>query len=112
MIKIPVTTISSRLAPLSQLLPAGRLLHEKEDILPYSFDGTAVLKAMPAVVVMAESVEEISAVLKFAQSERIPVVTRGSGTGLSGGSVPIQDGIVLCLARMNQLLEVDTRSGD
>ena len=110
MIKIPVTTISSRLAPLSQLLPAGRLLHEKEDILPYSFDGTAVLKAMPAVVVMAESVEEISAVLKFAQSERIPVVTRGSGTGLSGGSVPIQDGIVLCLARMNQLLEVDTRN--
>jgi len=110
MIKIPVTTLSSRLAPLSQLLPAGRLLHEKEDILPYSFDGTAVLKAMPAVVVMAESVEEISAVLKFAQSERIPVVTRGSGTGLSGGSVPIQDGIVLCLARMNQLLEVDTRN--
>jgi len=110
MIKIPVTTLSSRLAPLSQLLPAGRLLHEKEDILPYSFDGTAVLKTMPAVVVMAESVEEISAVLKFAQSERIPVVTRGSGTGLSGGSVPIQDGIVLCLARMNQLLEVDTRN--
>jgi len=110
MIEIPVTTISSRLAPLGQLLPPGRLLHEKEDILPYSFDGTAVLKAMPAVVVMAESVEEISAVLKFAQSERIPVVTRGSGTGLSGGSVPIQDGIVLCLARMNQLLEVDTRN--
>lgn len=93
-----------------EFLPAGRVLSSAEDLIPYSFDGTAALKRMPAAVVMAESAEEVSSVLKFAQRERLPVVTRGSGTGLSGGSVPVEGCVVLCLARMNRILEIDTRN--
>lgn len=97
-------------AGLGRILPPGRLLSAKEDLVPYSFDGTAALRTMPGVVVMAESAAEVSTVLRYAQGEGIPVVTRGSGTGLSGGSLPVEGCIVLCLARMNKILEIDTRN--
>ncbi|HWQ92185.1 MAG TPA: FAD-linked oxidase C-terminal domain-containing protein, partial [Clostridia bacterium] len=76
-------------------------------LIPYSFDGTAALQQMPGCVVFAQTAEEVASVLRFANAAGLPVVTRGSGTGLSGGSVPTPDCIVLCLAKMNRVLEVD-----
>lgn len=84
------------------------MLTAPEDILPYGFDGTAVLKQRPRAVVFARTTDEVAAVLKIARAHRVPVVTRGSGTGLSGGSVPVKGGIVLCLLEMNRILELDT----
>ncbi len=92
---------------LRALLGAADVLVSAEDLIPYSFDGTAVLNQMPGCVVFVESAAEVSGVLKIAQTEKIPVVTRGSGTGLSGGSLPVPGCIVLCTARMNRILEVD-----
>lgn len=95
---------------LRSLLAPDRVLTADEDILPYSFDGTAALKQKPGAVVFPLNSEEVAACVKAAREASVPVVTRGSGTGLSGGSVPSQGCLVLCLARMDQLIEVDEKN--
>lgn len=95
---------------LQRVLGPRQVLTATEDILPYGFDGTAALRQPPAAVVFARNAEEVSAVLRIAREHGAPVVARGSGTGLSGGSVPPPGGLVLCLLEMNRILEVDTRN--
>jgi len=95
-------------ATLTSLLGAHNVLTAREDIIPYGFDGTAALKQLPACVVFPRETAEVAAVIKLAREHRRPVVTRGSGTGLSGGSVPLPGAIVLCLVKMERILEVDT----
>jgi glycolate oxidase len=95
------------LTQLKSIVGPTNVLTEAEDLIPYSFDGTAALQQMPGCVVFANSREQIASILKLASSSRTPVVTRGSGTGLSGGSLPVPDCIVLCLAKMDKILEVD-----
>jgi glycolate oxidase len=98
---------ASILAELRRLLGPGNVLTEKEDLIPYSFDGTAALHQMPGCVVFATTTQQVSSVLKLAQETRTAIVTRGSGTGLSGGSLPSPGCVVLCLAKMDKLLELD-----
>ena len=95
---------------LTQRLGAAHVLTAAEDIIPYGFDGTAALKQRPLAVVFPANAAEIGAVLALAREHRIPVVTRGNGTGLSGGSVPVAGGIVLCTGRLNRILEVDEKN--
>ncbi|WCJ60646.1 FAD-linked oxidase C-terminal domain-containing protein [Fontisphaera persica] len=92
---------------LRQMFGAGEVLTAVEDLIPYSFDGTAALKQLPAAVVFAQNTAQVSDLLRWANHHRVPIVARGSGTGLSGGSVPVPNSIVLCLAKMNRVLEVD-----
>ena len=92
---------------LRELLSPDRVLTAKEDLIPYSFDGTAALREMPGCVVFPTTTEQVAQLLKLADRHRIPVVTRGSGTGLSGGSLPSPDSIVLCLVQMNRIIELD-----
>ena len=96
------------LSHLRQITGAAQVLTAKEDLLAYSFDGTAALQQLPGCVVLAESREQIREVLLLANRTRTPVVTRGSGTGLSGGSLPTPGCIVLCTVKMNAILQVDT----
>ena len=95
---------------LIRLLGRAHVLVEREDLLPYSFDATAALRKVPEVVVFPATTAEVSGVLKLSQAHKVPVVARGSGTGLSGGSVSVEGSIILCLVRMNQILEVDARN--
>ncbi|HTJ79898.1 MAG TPA: FAD-linked oxidase C-terminal domain-containing protein [Rariglobus sp.] len=98
---------------ISQLigrLGATNVLTEREDIIPYGFDGTAALSQLPRAVVFVRDAEEVSFVLKSTRILRIPVVARGSGTGLSGGSVPVAGAIVLCLLKLDRILELDTQN--
>lgn len=95
---------------LQALVGATNVLTAPEDIIPYGFDGTATLQQLPRAVVFPRNAAEISAVLKLAAQLKLPVVTRGSGTGLSGGSVPIKNGIVLCVLKMDRLLELDQKN--
>ena len=97
----------STLDKLQSIVGSDNVLTAREDLIPYSFDGTAAMKEMPGCVVFALSTDEISAVLKLANDTGTPVVTRGSGTGLSGGCVPSGDCIVLCTVKMERILEVD-----
>ena len=95
------------LSELQRLLGTENVLTEKEDLIPYSFDGAAALQQMPGCVVFATTREQIVAMLRLASQTKAAIVTRGSGTGLSGGSLPSPDCIVLCLAKMDQILELD-----
>ncbi len=95
---------------LRALLSDAQVLDQPEDLLPYGFDGTAALSAAATCVVFAQTTEEVAAVVRYAAMHRMPIVTRGSGTGLSGGSVPVAGGIVLCLVRMDRIIELDERN--
>jgi glycolate oxidase len=92
---------------LKLLLGNNNVLTEPEDIIPYGFDGTATLKQRPLVVVFPANTAEVAGVIKLARDTQTPVVTRGNGTGLSGGSVPVPGGIVMCLNRLAALIELD-----
>jgi len=98
------------ISQLSAFLRPDQLLTSDEDLSVYAFDGTAMLNQRPGCVVLPESTEEISRVLALANERGIAVVTRGSGTGLSGGSVPGEGCIVLCLVRLNRIVELDARN--
>jgi glycolate oxidase len=102
-----VSLPAATLAQLRAVVGADQVLTAKEDLIPYSFDGTAALNQMPGCVAFVTSTEQVSAVLKLGNATKTPVVTRGSGTGLSGGSLPSADCIVMCTAKMNRILEVD-----
>jgi glycolate oxidase len=95
------------LAELRACLGEEHVLTKPEDTLPYSFDGTATLKQMPGIVVFPGTTAEVAECVRIAVRHRVAVVTRGSGTGLSGGSVPVKDCLVLCLVRMDAILDID-----
>ena len=77
------------------------------DLESYAFDGTTSWQSKPDVVVFPTTAEQISQIMKLASAEKIPVTPRGAGSNVSGGSVPINGGIVLCTTRMNKILKID-----
>jgi glycolate oxidase len=95
------------LSGLRTIVGPQNVLTSPEDLIPYSFDGTAALRQMPGCVVFTLTSEQIASVLKLANARKLAVVTRGSGTGLSGGSLPSEDCIVLCTVKMDKILELD-----
>src|SRR5438552_7460912 len=95
------------LAELRRVVGDENVLIAPEDLIPYSFDGTAALQQMPGCVVFARTTEQVASILRLANDTKTPIVTRGSGTGLSGGSLPSADCIVLCTVKMDKILELD-----
>ncbi len=83
------------------------LLTAQEDLRVYECDGLTAFRAIPRAVVMPSTTEQVQGVVQVCHRRRIPFVARGAGTGLSGGALPVVDGIVISLARMNRILEVD-----
>ncbi len=94
---------------LGKLLPPRQVLDSAEDRTLYAYDGTST-KALPDVVVQVRSPQEVAVVLRFASAHEVPVVPRGAGTGLSGGSVPALGGIALVLAGLRAIKEIDAGS--
>jgi glycolate oxidase len=92
---------------LQRRVGATNVLTAEEDLIAYSFDGTAAMRQRPGCVVFTSTTQEVREVLLLANAAKIAVVTRGSGTGLSGGSVPSPDCIVLCTVKMGRILELD-----
>jgi glycolate oxidase len=97
-------------AELRRALGADHVITELEDLRVYECDGLTGHRAVPEIVVLPASTEEVQAVLRACHRERVPFVARGAGTGLSGGATPVEGGVVLSLARMNRILEVDLES--
>ncbi len=95
---------------LTALLDSARVLHSREDLLAYGYDGTAALSGFGAAVVFPKTTEEVQKIVGYAAAQRLPIVGRGSGTGLSGGSVPVPGCIILCLAQMDRILELDEKN--
>ncbi len=91
---------------LRGILGADYLLLEKEDTIVYEQDGS-IFQVMPEVVALPGNVEQVSAIIKAARRANVPIVPRGSGTGLAGGAVPAEGGIVLSLTRLDRILKID-----
>jgi len=91
---------------LKEIVGAAYVLVEKEDVIVYEQDGS-IFQVMPEVVVLPANVEQVSALVKVAKEANVPIVPRGSGTGLAGGAVPAEGGIIVSLARLNRILRVD-----
>jgi len=94
-------------ARLSKVLPAESLRYAQEDTPPYEFDGLSAYRQLPMVVALPANEEEVGAVLRVCHELRVPVVARGAGTGLSGGALPLGDGVLLSLAKMMKILSLD-----
>jgi glycolate oxidase len=86
------------------------VLIEKEDVIVYEQDGS-IFQVMPEIVVLPGNVEQVAAVVKAAKQAGVPIIPRGSGTGLAGGAVPAEGGIVLSLARLDRILRIDLENG-
>jgi glycolate oxidase len=95
---------------LEDALGAGFVIAEPEQLATYDCDGLTGWRARPACVVLPGSTAEVQAVLRLCARESVPFVARGAGTGLSGGALPVADGVVVSLARMNRILEIDLES--
>jgi glycolate oxidase len=92
---------------LEGLLGKGAVLSEPEELLVYESDGLVLFRALADFVVFPTSTEQVSEIVKLANREGMPFVARGAGTGLSGGCLPAEGGLVISLMRMNRVLEVD-----
>ncbi|MGO9244555.1 MAG: FAD-binding oxidoreductase [Verrucomicrobiia bacterium] len=86
------------------------LRHSPEERIAYSYDATAMLTQPPEAIVFVESSQQVSDVLKLANAEGFKVVPRGSGTNLSGGTIPVENGIVLVTVKMDRIQEIDPRN--
>src|SRR5690242_777354 len=83
------------------------LIFSTEELHTYECDGLTNFRVMPRAVLLPTSTAQVQAIVRLCHREKIPFVARGAGTGLSGGALPVENGIVLSLARMNRILEVD-----
>ena len=92
---------------LKQLLSAEAVLHAEEDTRSYECDGLSAYRQLPMIVALPSSEEEVRDVLRTCHELKVPVVARGAGTGLSGGALPMGDGVLLSLAKMRRILTLD-----
>jgi glycolate oxidase len=97
---------TSLLRELNSLLGSSNVLHKIEDLMLYEYDGS-VEKARPDLVVFPHTTEDVSQIVKLAAKHNVPIVGRGSGTGLSGGALARGGGVMIVFARMNRILELD-----
>jgi glycolate oxidase len=95
------------LQTLESTVGSQNLLTSQEDRIAYSYDGTPLLKQYPDAIIVPRSADHISKVLRLANEEGFAVVPRGSGTGLSGGSIPVENCVVLVMSSWNRILEID-----
>ncbi len=95
------------LAELRQIVGDRGVLEDALDLLTYECDALPHLRETPAAVVLPRSAAEVQAIVKLCARERVPFVARGHGTGLSGGALPVAGGVVIALARLNRVLDVD-----
>ena len=89
------------------VLDDDRVVRRKEELLVYECDGLTSYRQRPAVVVLPKTTEEVAALVKICDRNHIPFVTRGAGTGLSGGALPIEDSVLIVTACMRQILDID-----
>src|SRR5512134_2794890 len=108
---ITSTTLRQSLARrLREFMPRSSVLTEEEDLRPYECDGLSAYRRLPWIVALPETVEQVGRLLRLCSEQKIPVVARGAGTGLSGGALPLEDGVLLSLAKFNRIIDIDERA--
>ena len=96
---------------LKRALQPDQVIHRAEDLIVYECDALSAYRQLPMAVVLPASTQEVAAAVRVCAGLGIPIVPWGAGTGLSGGALPRQDGLVISLARMNQILDIDLDNG-
>ena len=89
---------------LKKIIKADNILGTEDEVRPFETDALSAYKQKPFAVVFPENTEEVSKILSYCNKQRIKVVPRGAGTGLSGGALPLEDSILLCLGKFNKIL--------
>ncbi len=95
------------LRALRRILPGDGVIGEADGLVAYESDGLSAYRQTPLAVVLPQTTQQVSAVLGWCQASGVKVVPRGAGTSLSGGALPLQDGIILGMAKFNRILDVD-----
>jgi glycolate oxidase len=98
---------SQLFSELRRIVGEHGLIADEQELRTYECDGLTNFRVLPRAVVLPASAEQVQEVVRFCHREKIPFVARGSGTGLSGGALPVESGIVISLSRLNHILEVD-----
>jgi len=107
---VPLDLQRELASALGELLPQQSILWRTEDTRPYECDGLMLHSQLPMIVVLPETEIEVAQVLRLCHARGVPVVPRGAGTGLSGGALPLGAGVLLSLAKLNRIIEVDPRA--
>ena len=107
---LPAVDQAELLSALRAVAPDLELLHRSEDLRPYECDGLSAYRTTPLLVAMPRRLDQVQALLRLCHERRVPVVARGAGTGLSGGALPLSKGVLLVMARFNQILEIDPQA--
>src|SRR6188472_2368739 len=94
-------------AALRAIVPGEGVIASERGMQPYENDGLTAYRQMPLVVVLPETVAQVSRILRYCHERSIKVVPRGSGTSLSGGALPAQDAVLLVMSRFNRILDID-----
>src|SRR3712207_8292003 len=94
---------------LREFMPASSDLFEREDVQPYECDGLSAYRQLPMVVALPENEEQVRRIVQICHEKRVPVIARGAGTGLSGGALPRGDGVLLSLAKLMRIVEIDRK---
>ncbi len=106
--KISIRESRNRVAgDLRQKLARESVLADEESLRPYECDGLSAYRRLPLAVTLPDTVEQVQDVVRYCHGNGIPIVARGAGTGLSGGALPIEEGVILSLAKFNKILDVD-----
>jgi len=92
---------------LKKFIPAESVLFDSEDLKPYECDGLSAYRAIPLIAVLPETIEQVQRILRLCHENMIPVVARGAGTGLSGGALPHEQGVLLSLAKFKNIIDID-----
>ena len=93
-----------------KILKSENVLTHKDEIKPYETDALTAYRQTPLVVVLPETVSEVSRILKYCNENKIRIVPRGAGTGLTGGALPLKDCVLLSMGKFNKILEIDYKN--
>ena len=104
------TTLDRLIKRLKKILPQEALLHEMETMQPFECDGLSAYRALPALVCLPETIWHVQEIMRICYELQVPVIPRGAGTGLSGGALPSNDGVLLVLSKLNHILEIDDQN--
>jgi glycolate oxidase len=105
---LDTNTRNNLIFQLGEILPNEYLLTSEEDLKPYECDGLSAYQQLPVAVALPGNIEQVQQIVRICSQLKVPIVARGAGTGLSGGALPHEGGIILGLSRFNKILEIDT----
>ena len=90
-----------------EILADDNVIDQPTSLAAYECDGLSAYREQPLLVLLPENIEQVQQVMRLCHQQRVPVVSRGAGTSLSGGALPHAEGVVLSLAKMSRILQVD-----